>query len=67
MNNSIFGKFVENVRKYRNIKLAAAEERRNYLVLEPSYYSTTFFPENSLPIEMRKAQIFMNKPAYLSL
>ena len=50
MNNSIFGKFVENVRKYRNIKLAAAEERRNYLVLEPSYYSTTFFPENSLPI-----------------
>ena len=58
---------MKNVRKYRNMKLAAAEERRNYLVLQPSYYNATFFRENSLATEMRKAQIFMNKPAYLGL
>ena len=32
---------------------------------EPNYHSTKFFTENLLAIEMRKTQIFMNKPVYL--
>ena len=67
MNNAVFGKTIENVRKYRNIKLVTTERRRNYLVSEPNYHTTKFFTENLLAIEMRKTQILMNKPVYLGL
>ena len=53
MNNSVFGKTMENVRKHRDIKLVATEKRRNYLVSEPNYHSRRFFTENLLVIEMR--------------
>ena len=55
------------MRKHGNIKLVTTERRRNYLVSEPSYYTTKFFTENLLAIEMRKTLILMNKPVYLGL
>ena len=64
MNNAVFGKTMENVRKHRNIKLATTERRKNYLVSEPNYHTTKFFTENLLAIEMKKTQIPMNKPVY---
>ena len=67
MNDAVFGKTMENVRKHRNIKLVTTERRRNYLVSEPNYYTTKFFTENLLAIEMKKTQITMNKPVYLGL
>ena len=67
MNNSVFRKNMENVRKHRNIKLITTENRRNSLVSESNYHSTKFFTENLLTIEMIKTQIFMNKPVYLGL
>ena len=67
INNAVFGKTMENVRKHRNIKLVTTESRRNYLVSEPNYHTTKFFMENSLAIEIRKNQILMNKPAFLGL
>ena len=57
MNNAAFGKTMKNVRKHRDIKLATAESRRNYLVSEPNYHTTKFFTENLLTLEMRKTQI----------
>ena len=53
MNNSIFGKIMENVRKHRDIKLATTG-RRNYLVSEPNYDTTKFFTEKLLSIEIGK-------------
>ena len=50
MNNAVFGKAIENVRKYRNIKLVTTERRRNYLVSEPNYHTKKFFTENFLAI-----------------
>ena len=67
MNNAVFGKTMENVRKHRDIKLVTTERRRNYLVSEPNYHTTKFFTENLLAIEMRKNQILMNKLVYLGL
>ena len=58
---------MENVRKYRNIKLVTAERRRNYLVPEPNYHTTKLFTVNLLVIDMRKTQIIINKPVYLGL
>ena len=67
VNNAIFGKFIENVRKHRDIKLVTTGRRRNDLVLEPNYHTTKFFFEYLLAIQMKKTQILMNKPAYLGL
>ena len=54
MNNSVFRKTMENVRKHMGIKLVAAEKRRNYLVSEPNYHTTKFLSEKLLAIEMKK-------------
>ena len=63
MNNAVFGKTMENARKFKDIKLVTTERRRNYLLSEPSYRTTKFFTKNLVAIEM----ILMNKPVYLGL
>ena len=67
MNNAVFGKIMDNVRKHRDIKLVTTEKGRNYLESEQNYHTIKFFTENLLTIEMRKTQILMNKPVYLGL
>ena len=66
MNNVVFGKTMENVRKNRNIKLVATERRRNYLVSELNFYIEKFFIEKLLAIEMNKTEILINKLVYLA-
>ena len=56
MNNSVFGKTMQNVRKHRDIKLITTGEKRNKLVSEPNYHKTKHFSENLLAIEMKKKQ-----------
>ena len=67
MNNSVFGKTMENVRKHRDIKLLTADKRRNQLIPEPNYHTTKWFSENLLLTEMKKVKVKMNKPVYLGL
>ena len=67
MNNSVFGKTMENVRKDRNIKLVTTEEKRIKLVSEPNYHTTKHFSDNLLAIEMKKRKVKMNKPVYLDM
>ena len=54
MNNAVFGKTMENVRKHRDIKLVTNDTKRNKLVSEPNYHTTKWFSENLLAIEMKK-------------
>ena len=65
MNNSVFGKTMENVRNHRDIKLVTTNERRNKLVSERSYHTTKHFSENLLAIEIRKTKVVLSKPIYL--
>ena len=67
MNNSIFGKAMENVRNHRDIKLVKTDKKRIKLVSEPNYHTTKYFSENLLAIEMKKIKVKMNKPVYLGL
>ena len=54
MNNAVFGKTMENVRKHRDIKLIITDKRRNQLASEPNYHTTKYFSENLLTIEMKR-------------
>ena len=67
MNNSVFGKTMENVRKHRDIKLVTTEEKRIKLVSEPNYHTTKHFSDNLLAIEMKKTKVKMNKSVYLGI
>ena len=46
INNAVFGKTVETLRKHRYIKLVTIGRRMNYLVSKPSFYSTKFLTES---------------------
>ena len=65
MNRAVFGKTIENVRNYRDIKPVTTERRRNYLASELDYHITRFFTENLLAIEMQKREILTNKLIHL--
>ena len=65
MNNSVFGKTMENLRKHRDIKLVTTKKRRLKLASEPNYHTTTHFSENLIAIEMKKTKVKMNKPISL--
>ena len=67
MNNSVFGKTVENVRKQRDIKLVTTEEKRCKLVSEPNYHTAKHFSNNLLATEMKKTKVRVNKPIYLGM
>ena len=67
MNNAVFGKTIENVRKRRDIKLTTSEKRRIKLVSEPNYHATKHFSENLIAIEIKKAKLKMNKSIYLGI
>ena len=67
MNNSVFGKTMENVRKHRDIELVTTEKGRIKLVSEPNYHTTKQFSENLLATKMKKAKVKMNKPVYLGM
>ena len=67
MNNSVFGKTMENIRKHRDTKLVAADKKISKLVSEPNYHTINLISEDLSIIEMKKAKVKMNKPIYLGL
>ena len=67
MNNVVFGKTLENVRKHRDIKLVTTGKRRNQLASEPNYHTKKYFSENLIAIEIKKTKVKMNKAIYLGM
>ena len=67
MNNSVFGKMMENIRKHRDIKLVTTDKKRSKLISEPNYHTINLISEDLPIIEMKKTKVKMNKPIYLGL
>ena len=66
MNNSVFGKSMETVRKHRDIKLVTTYKKeinqlQNLIIINKT------FSENLMAIEMKKAKAKMNKPINLGM
>ena len=67
MNNSVFGKTMENIRNHKDIKLVTTDKKRNKLVSEPNYHTINLISEDLSIIEMKKTKVKINKPIYLGL
>lgn len=67
MNNSVFGKTMENLRKRVDIHLVNSEKRAAKLTSRPNFKHLTIFNEDLSAIEMKKTKILYNKPVYLGM
>ena len=67
MNNSVFRKTMENIRKHRDIKLVTTDKKRSKLISEPNYHTINLISEDLSIIEMKKSKVKMNKPICLGL
>ena len=67
LNNSVFGKTMENIRKRVNVTLVNSEKKAKRLSSKPNFKHCSIFSENLCAIEMSKTQIYFNKPVYLGM
>ena len=67
MNNSVFGKTMEDVRKRIDIKLVTTPKEANKFINKPNYTGRTTFSDNLVAIHMAMTSIPMNKPKYLGM
>ena len=67
MNNSVFGKTMENIRNRVDVKLVNTEEKLKKLIAKPNFRSRKIFSENLVSVHMKKTSLTMNKPVYLGM
>ena len=58
MNNSVFGKTIENIRKRQNVELIENKEKARKLTSKPNFDRATIFDENLVAIHMKKTEVF---------
>ena len=65
MNNSVFGKTIENIRKRQKIKLVDNRKIALKLSKRPNFERATIFDKNLIAAHMKKTEIYFNKPVYV--
>ena len=67
MNNSVFGKTMENLRKRQDVKLVTDEEQLLKWSSKPSFISCKIFNENLVAVHKTKTTLTLNRPAYVGM
>ena len=67
MNNSVFGKTMENIRNRVDIKLLNDKKREEKLSAKPNFNHCNIFSEDLIAIHMKKTNLDFNKPVYLGM
>ena len=67
MNNSVFGKTLENIRNRVDIRLISSDKIAKKLAAKPNYDHCTIFDENLIAVHMKKTTLYFNKPVYLGM
>ena len=67
MNNSVFGKTMENLRKRVNVRLVTDEKKLLKLTSKPTYVSSKIFNENLVAVHKIKETLVLNRPAYVGM
>ena len=65
MNNSVFGKTIENIRKRQNIILVDNRQKAAKLTSRPNFDRATIFDKNLIAVHMKKTEVYFNKPVYV--
>ena len=65
MNNSVFGKMMENIRNHKDMKLVTIEPKYQKYVMKPNFKDSRPFFKYLFTVKMGKTEIKMNKPVYL--
>ena len=65
MNNSVFGKTIENIRKRQNVELVDNRKKAIKLSSKPNFDRCTIFDKNLIAIHMKKTEVYFNKPVYV--
>ena len=67
MNNSVFGKTMENIRKRVDVRLVTDENKLLKLASKPTYVSSKIFNENLVAVHKIKETLTLNRPAYVGM
>ena len=67
MNNSVFGKTMENLRKRVDVRLVTNEKKLDKLTAKPTYVSSKIFNENLMAVHKVKETLTLNRPAYVGM
>ena len=67
MNNSVFGKTMENLRKRVDVRLVTDKEKLLKLASKPTYVSSKIFNENLVAVHKIKETLTLNRPAYVGM
>ena len=67
MNNSVFGKTMENIRNRVDIRLVTRVSQAKKLTCKPNYQHHTIFSKNLAAVHMKKVSLKFNKPVYLGM
>lgn len=70
LNNAVYGKCMENVRKHRKVNLVTKWDGRFgalYYLNKPNFHSRSIFDENLMAVELNKLEITFNKPLYVGM
>ena len=64
MNNSVFGKTMQNIRNHKDMKLVTSKQKYEKYVMKPNFKDGRPFSKDLFAVEMGKTEIKMNKPGY---
>ena len=67
MNNSVFGKTMENIRKRVDVRLVTDENKLLKMAAKPTYVSSKIFNENLVAVHKIKETLTLDRPAYLGM
>ena len=65
MNNIVFGKTIENIRKRQNVELVDDRKKARKLTSKPNFDRATIFDENLVAVHMKKTEVYFNKPIFV--
>ena len=65
MNNSVYEKTIENIRKRQNVTLVDDRKKALKLSSKPNFDHSTIFDENLVAVHMKKTEVYFNKPIYI--